>query len=220
MVIDTFILGERIHDLLGFSPQSFEDQKLKYQRVDNSSSLRVKLLRHAEGGRMMLCYVQGSGKRKRQKGVGCGGLRQENYGSERRDCGRIRIWDPGIKIYFRHHFEDKVVVKEWGTIRPRKLKPKSEIVTAWVAEGGRMVLCYVQGSERRKRQKGVGCGSERQENYESERRLRDGNKTSIRRGPDSQTRIDWRVLELTGDENGDGESSNYETGDETRTGIT
>ncbi|GJS52366.1 hypothetical protein Tco_0625728 [Tanacetum coccineum] len=30
-----------------------------------------------------------------------------------------RIWDPGIKIYFRHHLEDKVVVKEWGMIRPR-----------------------------------------------------------------------------------------------------
>ncbi|GKC55970.1 hypothetical protein Tco_1083568 [Tanacetum coccineum] len=30
-----------------------------------------------------------------------------------------RIWDPGINIYFRHHLEDKVVVKEWGMIRPR-----------------------------------------------------------------------------------------------------
>ncbi|GKB93085.1 hypothetical protein Tco_0979222 [Tanacetum coccineum] len=73
----------------------------------------------AEGGRMVLCYVQGSGRRKRKKGVGCGSGRQENYGSGRRDCGRIRIWDPGIKIYFRHHLEDKVVVKEWGMIRPR-----------------------------------------------------------------------------------------------------
>nr|GFA01520.1 hypothetical protein [Tanacetum cinerariifolium] len=73
----------------------------------------------AEGGRMVLCYVQGSGRRKRKKGIGCGSKRQENYGSGRRDCGRIRIWDPGIKIYFRHHLEDKVVVKEWGMIRPR-----------------------------------------------------------------------------------------------------
>ncbi|GKE25536.1 retrotransposon-related protein, partial [Tanacetum coccineum] len=32
-----------------------------------------------------------------------------------------RIWDPGIKIYFRHHLEEKVVVKEWGMIRPRSL---------------------------------------------------------------------------------------------------
>ncbi|GKG58103.1 hypothetical protein Tco_0589714, partial [Tanacetum coccineum] len=48
-----------------------------------------------EGGRMVLCYVQGSGRRKRKKGVGCGSGRQENYGSRRRDCGRIRIWDPG-----------------------------------------------------------------------------------------------------------------------------
>nr|GEU70790.1 hypothetical protein [Tanacetum cinerariifolium] len=73
----------------------------------------------AEGGRMVLCYVQGSGRRKRKKGVGCGSERQENYGSERRDCGRIRLWDLGIKIYFRHHLEDKVVVKEWGMIRLR-----------------------------------------------------------------------------------------------------
>ncbi|GKA39857.1 kinase-like domain, phloem protein 2-like protein [Tanacetum coccineum] len=51
----------------------------------------------AEDGRMVLCYVQGSGRRKRKKGVGCGSGRQENYGSGRRDCGRIRIWDPGIK---------------------------------------------------------------------------------------------------------------------------
>nr|GEZ95762.1 myosin heavy chain-related protein [Tanacetum cinerariifolium] len=30
-----------------------------------------------------------------------------------------RIWDPEIKIYFRHHLENNVVVKEWGMIRPR-----------------------------------------------------------------------------------------------------
>ncbi|GJW73586.1 hypothetical protein Tco_0132956 [Tanacetum coccineum] len=55
----------------------------------------------AEGGRMVLCYVQGSGRRKRKKGVGCGSGRQENYGSGRRDCGRIRIWDPRIKRVFQ-----------------------------------------------------------------------------------------------------------------------
>nr|GEX09267.1 hypothetical protein [Tanacetum cinerariifolium] len=65
-----------------------------------------------EGERMVLCYVQGSGRRKRKKGVGCGSGRQENYESRIWDCGRIRIWDLGIKIYFRHHLEDKVVVKE------------------------------------------------------------------------------------------------------------
>nr|GEW61306.1 hypothetical protein [Tanacetum cinerariifolium] len=32
---------------------------------------------------------------------------------------RRGVWDPGIKIYFRHHLEDKVVVKEWGMIRPQ-----------------------------------------------------------------------------------------------------
>nr|GEX26731.1 hypothetical protein [Tanacetum cinerariifolium] len=63
--------------------------------------------RIAEGERMVLCYVQGSGRRKRKKDVGCGRRRQENYGSGRRDCSRIKIWDPRIKIYFRHHLEDK-----------------------------------------------------------------------------------------------------------------
>ncbi|GJW86778.1 hypothetical protein Tco_0162118 [Tanacetum coccineum] len=37
----------------------------------------------------------------RKKSVGCGSGRQENYGSGRRDCGRIRIWDPGIKKIFQ-----------------------------------------------------------------------------------------------------------------------
>ncbi|GJZ80469.1 hypothetical protein Tco_0645463 [Tanacetum coccineum] len=55
----------------------------------------------AKGGRMVLCYVQGSGRRKRKKGVGCGSRRQENYGSGRRDCDRIRIWDSEIKRVFQ-----------------------------------------------------------------------------------------------------------------------
>nr|GEV46799.1 hypothetical protein [Tanacetum cinerariifolium] len=54
-----------------------------------------------KGGRMVLCYVQGSGRRKRKKGVGCGSERQENYGSGRRDCDRIRIWYPNIKRVFK-----------------------------------------------------------------------------------------------------------------------
>ncbi|GJW60796.1 RNA-directed DNA polymerase, eukaryota [Tanacetum coccineum] len=87
----------------------------------------------AEGGRMVLCYVQGSERRKRKKGVGCGSGRQENYGSGRRDCSRIRIWDTGIKIYFRHHLEDKVVVKEWGLIRPRNNYRVFKI--KWAVEG-------------------------------------------------------------------------------------
>ncbi|GKC14700.1 hypothetical protein Tco_1011482, partial [Tanacetum coccineum] len=36
-------------------------------------------------------------------------------------------------------------------------------ITSWAAEGGRRVLCYVQGSERRKRKKSVGCSSRRQD---------------------------------------------------------
>ncbi|GKE27713.1 hypothetical protein Tco_1443097 [Tanacetum coccineum] len=56
----------------------------------------------ADGGRMVLCYVQGSGRRKRKKkGIGCGSGRRENCGSRRRDCGKIRIWDPGIKRVFQ-----------------------------------------------------------------------------------------------------------------------
>ncbi|GJQ96505.1 hypothetical protein Tco_0007644 [Tanacetum coccineum] len=34
-------------------------------------------------------------------------------------------------------------------------------VTPWAAEGGRRVLCYVQGNERRKRKKSVGCSNGR-----------------------------------------------------------
>ncbi|GJX53921.1 hypothetical protein Tco_0282290 [Tanacetum coccineum] len=55
--------------------------------------------------------------------------------------------------YSSYHLEDKVIFEGVGS------------VTARVAKGGRMVLCYVQGSGRRKRKKGVGCGSGRQENY-------------------------------------------------------
>ena len=49
-------------------------------------------------GRIVLCYVQANGRRKRKKGVGCGSRRHENYMSGR--CG-IRIWDPGIKRAFQ-----------------------------------------------------------------------------------------------------------------------
>ncbi|GJY09859.1 hypothetical protein Tco_0378044 [Tanacetum coccineum] len=119
----------------------------------------------AEGGRMVLCYVQGSGRRKRKKGVGCGSGRQENYGSGRRDCGRIRIWDPGIKRVF----QDNTLRTRWFRRRQGDFLKEWD-VTHGVAKGGRMVLCYVQGSGRRKRKKGVGCGSRRQENYGSGRR--------------------------------------------------
>nr|GFC11920.1 hypothetical protein [Tanacetum cinerariifolium]GFC11933.1 hypothetical protein [Tanacetum cinerariifolium] len=46
--------------------------------------------------------------------------------------------------YSSYHLEGMVIFEEGS-------------VTTWVAEGGRMVLCYVQGSGRRKRKKGVGC---------------------------------------------------------------
>ncbi|GKD64319.1 hypothetical protein Tco_1306427 [Tanacetum coccineum] len=31
---------------------------------------------------------------------------------------QLKTWDPGIKIFFRQHLEDKVVPKEWGVLRP------------------------------------------------------------------------------------------------------
>nr|GEW22938.1 hypothetical protein [Tanacetum cinerariifolium] len=202
-----------------------------------------------EGGRIVLCYVQGSGRRKRKKGVGCGSRRQENHMSRRWDCGRIRIWDLKIKRVFRDNtlrtseeappvikgsldanedigvvevssaiddnFDIEVVVgggeasgvgedklnrvisalkDEGGEFDGRldeiNLNLSKELadngvspiptslvahervgsVTAWVAEGDRMVLCYVQGNGRRKRKKGVGCSSGRQENHGSGRR--------------------------------------------------
>nr|GEX81733.1 ATP-dependent DNA helicase RecG [Tanacetum cinerariifolium] len=58
----------------------------------------------AGGGGMVLCYVQGSGRRKRKKGVGCGSGRQENYGSGRRDCGlphTQRAKDSGMVVVDR-----------------------------------------------------------------------------------------------------------------------
>ncbi|GKC97179.1 hypothetical protein Tco_1167454 [Tanacetum coccineum] len=95
----------------------------------------------AKGGRRVLCYVQGSRRRKRKKSIGCS--------SGRRDCAPLgasvfplfnpglgsfphkRIWDPGINIVFRQHLEGKVVSKEWrmlwpgyrGTVDPRGPSP-------------------------------------------------------------------------------------------------
>ncbi|GJS07220.1 hypothetical protein Tco_0364016 [Tanacetum coccineum] len=250
-----------------------------------------------EGGRMVLCYVQGTGRRKRKKGVGCGSKRQENYESGRRDCdtnedigvvevssaiddvfdiGESNVESMKVRSEFSQFSENKESVEEivvggceacgvgedefnrviptlkdgggefdghldeinlnlseeladngvsliltslvahessrarqqwerigigdahglidngcnhkfvqpnvWGWMSDSQSVYSSYhlegkvifegvwSVTAWVEEGGRMVLCYVQGSGRRKRKKGVGCGSGRQENYESGRR--------------------------------------------------
>ena len=69
----------------------------------------------AEGGRIMLCYVQGSGRRKRKKVLVA-------VAEDKRTMGvkdRTKIWDPGIKRNFsRPHLEDKVISKECGMIRP------------------------------------------------------------------------------------------------------
>nr|GFA80915.1 hypothetical protein [Tanacetum cinerariifolium] len=76
----------------------------------------------------MLCYVQGSGRQKRKESVGCGSRRRDftlfgasvfalfNPGPGSFDCRRI--WDLGIKIFYRQHLEDKVVSKERGVLRP------------------------------------------------------------------------------------------------------
>nr|GEW67400.1 hypothetical protein [Tanacetum cinerariifolium] len=238
-----------------------------------------------KGERMVFCYVQGSGRWKRKKGVGYGSGRQENHGSGRRDCRRIRIWDPRIKRVSQdntlrtsaYNFKRSLFHSPFKMIAVKKLNIKEKIdiviscpseeaqpvingsvdanedicvveeladngvspiptslvahesprvrqlweiigigdahwlmdngrkhkfsqpnvrgwmsesqspyssyhlerkvifegagsVTAWVGKGGRMMLCYVQGSGRRKRKKGVGCDSGRQENHESGRR--------------------------------------------------
>ncbi|GKC23197.1 hypothetical protein Tco_1025347 [Tanacetum coccineum] len=104
----------------------------------------------AEGGRMVLCYVQGSGRRKRKKGVGCGSRRQENYGSGRRDCGRIRIWVPEsryiLDITLRTRLAPttlgeafsiaRIIEARFETIKGKKLniKEKIYIVLSWPSE--------------------------------------------------------------------------------------
>ncbi|GKA47120.1 hypothetical protein Tco_0740003 [Tanacetum coccineum] len=84
----------------------------------------------AECERMVLCYVQGSGRRKRKNGVGCGSGRQENHGIGRRDCGRIRIWDPGIKRVF----QDNTLRTRWFR---RMEDGRGKTVLVAVAEGRR-----------------------------------------------------------------------------------
>ena len=44
-------------------------------------------------------------------------------------------------------------------------------------------------------------------------------KTHIRWGPDSQTRFDYGILELTGDRDGDREFPNYENGEGPEMGL-
>ncbi|GJZ20378.1 hypothetical protein Tco_0556968 [Tanacetum coccineum] len=48
-----------------------------------------------------------------------GMLRQQQQQQQIATNAKIqrRLWDPGIKIFFRHHLEDNVVVKEWRMIR-------------------------------------------------------------------------------------------------------
>ncbi|GJZ35975.1 hypothetical protein Tco_0581792 [Tanacetum coccineum] len=41
-----------------------------------------------------------------------------DYNKKHKRGIRRGVWDPGIKKKFRHHLEGKVVVKEWGMIRP------------------------------------------------------------------------------------------------------
>ena len=68
---------------------------------------------------MVLCYVQGSGRRKRKKVLVAVAEGRRTTGVEDMTRIKIRIWDPGIKRNFSSpHLEDKVISKEWGMICP------------------------------------------------------------------------------------------------------
>ena len=55
----------------------------------------------AEGGRMVLCYVQCSGRRKRKKVLVAVTEGRRTTRVDDRTRIRIRIWDPGIKRIFQ-----------------------------------------------------------------------------------------------------------------------
>ncbi|GKE04650.1 hypothetical protein Tco_1396668, partial [Tanacetum coccineum] len=67
------------------------------------------------------CYAVGRARRwfcsvfNMEQDLGHGGSKKKI-----RDEIQRRKWDPGIKIFFRYHLEGKVIVKEWGMIRPWK----------------------------------------------------------------------------------------------------
>nr|GEW98907.1 hypothetical protein [Tanacetum cinerariifolium] len=76
----------------------------------------------AKGERMVLCYVQGSRRRKRKKSIGCSSGRRDYallgalvfplFNPGPGSFAHKRIWDLGIKIVFKQHLEGKVVSKE------------------------------------------------------------------------------------------------------------
>ncbi|GJT24577.1 hypothetical protein Tco_0894514 [Tanacetum coccineum] len=74
--------------------------------IGESNEVRSKKSRGAtEGERRALCYVQDSGRRKKKK------MEAEI---------QRRLWDPGIKIVFRQHLEDKVVSEGVGSVTTAK----------------------------------------------------------------------------------------------------
>ncbi|GJS12855.1 hypothetical protein Tco_0407327 [Tanacetum coccineum] len=82
----------------------------------------------SKGGRRVLCYVQGSIRRKRKKSIGCNSGRRDYalleasvfslFNPGPGSFAHKRIWDPKIKIVFIQHLEGKVVSKEWRMLRP------------------------------------------------------------------------------------------------------
>ncbi|GJT24578.1 hypothetical protein Tco_0894515 [Tanacetum coccineum] len=74
--------------------------------IGESNKVRSKKSHGAtEGERRALCYVQDSGRRKKKK-------------MEAKI--QRRLWDPGIKIVFRQHLEDKVVSEGVGSVTTAK----------------------------------------------------------------------------------------------------
>ncbi|GJT54626.1 hypothetical protein Tco_0989680 [Tanacetum coccineum] len=74
--------------------------------IGESNEARSKKSRGvAEGERRALCYVQDNGSRKKKK------MEAEIH---------RRLWDPGIKIVFRQHLEDKVVSEGVGSVTTAK----------------------------------------------------------------------------------------------------
>ncbi|GKB80979.1 hypothetical protein Tco_0947874, partial [Tanacetum coccineum] len=103
----------------------------------------------AKGRRRVLCYVQGSRRRRRKKSIG--------YSGGRRDCALLgasvfplfnpglgsfahkRIWDPRIKIVFRQHLEGKdKLIAETGSMVAYRSGDNGEAILAVM---GRILLC-------------------------------------------------------------------------------
>ncbi|GJX84144.1 hypothetical protein Tco_0333625 [Tanacetum coccineum] len=54
-----------------------------------------------------------------------------------------RIWDPGIKIFFRQHLEDKVILKGWGVIRLWLMRDGFPDMACWITIVV-YLLCFIR----------------------------------------------------------------------------